>query len=78
MLPYLKNRDDGVGQGPVESIQRKHDEDAGFDMLDAVAEDLMDAIERKDKKRLRAALEAFADHIQSTDEVQDQQTMEGE
>lgn len=70
-LPYLKNRDDGVGVGPIETLERKPDEDQDFDMLDAVAEDMMDAFKKSDKKALKEALQAFVDHIQTADEAQD-------
>lgn len=71
MLPFLKNRDDGVGVGPIETIERKPDDGDSFDMLDAVAEDLLAAIEKKDKKLLKAALAALCEHIQDEDEAQD-------
>lgn len=70
-LPYLKNRDDGLGVGPIEKIERKPDEEADFDMLDAVAEDMMDAFKKSDKKGLKMALEALVDHIQMADQAQD-------
>lgn len=70
MLPFLKNRDDGVGVGPSETLKRDHDE--GFDLLSAVAEDLLMAVEKKDKGRLKGALEALVSHIQDLDEQQDQ------
>lgn len=76
MLPFLKNRDDGVGQGPVETLERKPDDGAPFDAVDAVAEDLLMAIEKKDKKLLKEALEALVSHIQDMDQEQDQ--MEGQ
>ncbi len=71
MLPFLKNRDDGVGVGPAETKERKPDEGADFDMLDAVAEDLLAAIEKKDKGMLKSALASLVDHIQSQDAEQD-------
>ncbi len=73
MLPFLKNRDDGAGVGPVETLERKPDEEAEFGTLDAVAEDLLSAIEKKDKKLLRSALESLVSHIQSEDVEQDQE-----
>ena len=75
MLPFLKNRNDGVAAGPVETAQRKPDEGSDFGTLDAVAEDFLAAIEKKDKKLLKSAFEALCDHIQSLDEVQDQEMM---
>ena len=73
MLPFLKNRDDGVASGPAEVKEREHDED--FDLLGAVAEDLIAALHAKDAKMVRAALEALCEHIQDLDSAQDQ-TME--
>lgn len=71
MLPFLKNRDDGVGTGPVETKDRKPDDDS-FDMLDAVAEDVMDAVKKGDKKALKDALAALVEHIQMQDVEQDE------
>lgn len=67
MLPFLKYRDDGVAQGPVETIERKPDEDKELDMLEAVASDFLQAVEKKDTKLLAAALSALCDHISSMD-----------
>lgn len=73
MLPFLKNRDEAAASGPVETKEREHDED--FDLLGAVASDLLRAVESKDAKLLRGALEAFCEYIQDLDAAQDQ-TME--
>ncbi len=73
MLPFLKNRDDGVGVGPVETITRTPDDDAGFDMLDAVAEDILMAVANKDKLMLKGALESLVSHIQDQDVEQDEE-----
>lgn len=70
MLPFLKNRSDGASM-PVETVEREHDED--YDMLDAVAQDVLDAVKAGDKAALKEALSAFVDHIQSQDEQQDQE-----
>ncbi len=70
MLPFLKNRDDGMGGGPIETIVRDHDD--GFDMLQAVADDMLDAFKKGDKKALKEALAALVDHIQTLDEEQDE------
>jgi hypothetical protein len=67
-LPFLK-RSEGSASSPVETIEREHDED--FDMLDAIAGDLLDAFKRGDKAMLKDALGAFVDHIQAMDSVQD-------
>ncbi len=69
MLPFLKNRSDGASM-PVETVERDHDE--GFDMLEAVAGDILEAIKSSDKTRLKDALGALVDHIQNLDEAQDQ------
>lgn len=71
MLPFLKNRDDGVGSGPVETKQRKPDGGGAFDLLDAVADDIIAAVKAGDKAMLKGALEALVEHIQSEDESQD-------
>lgn len=73
MLPFLKNKDDAAVSGPVEVQERDHDE--GFDMLDAVAEDLLMAIEKKDKGLLKSALSSLCEHLKDMDEQQDQSMM---
>lgn len=70
MLPFLKNRDDAAMSGAAESKDREHDED--FDVLGAVAGDILAAVEKRDAKLLRAALESFCEHIQDLDSAQDQ------
>lgn len=78
MLPFLKNQKEGGGSSPVEHVEFGAEEgapDEEFGLLDAVAEDLLMAIERKDKKMLKAALESLMDHIKADDEVQDLETM---
>lgn len=67
-LPFLKNREGSASQ-PVETLEREHDDD--FDMLDAVAGDMLDALKKGDKSALKGALEAFMSHIQSEDMDQD-------
>ncbi len=68
-LPFLKNRE-GSMSGPVETIEREHDED--FDMLDAVAGDMLDAFKKGDKGLLKSALEALVEHVQAEDMEQDE------
>lgn len=73
MLPFLKLKketsfEDGA---PAETIEREHDEH--FDMLDAIAEDMIHAFSNKSKEALKEALEAFVSHIQEMDEEQDEQ-----
>lgn len=72
MIPFLKDRHEGSMSGPVdEVIERKSDEPEEYGMLDAIAEDLMDAFHKKDKKLLKGALEALIEHIQGMDMEQD-------
>ncbi len=71
MLPFLKNRQEGAMSGEDEPLKRDHDE--GFDMLEAVAGDILEAIKAGDKSRLKAALGALVEHIQSEDQEQDQE-----
>ncbi len=78
MLPFLKNRSEGAASSHVETLERKPDDDIpGFDLLSAVAEDILKAVEKKDHKLLKEALEALCEHMQDVDMEQDQQ-MAGE
>lgn len=74
MLPFLKNREGGAS-APIETIERTPDEPADYDMLDAVAEDLLAAIAAKDKGLLKSALASLCDHIQGMDMAQDQEML---
>lgn len=60
MLPFLKKSKEAGVQGPVDSIKREHDEDKEqeFDAMEAVAEDLINALHSKDIKGAAAALKA--------------------
>lgn len=76
MTPFLKKKQEvSVSSGPDEIKVRKPDEDgdAGFELLDAIVEDLMDAFHKKDKGLLKLALESLIDHIKSEDEIQDEE-----
>ena len=79
MLPFLKDRHEGGMSGPVEIKVREsdspEDEDA-YSMIDAVAEDMIEAIHKKDKRLLKDALDALVQHIQENDELQDEEDME--
>lgn len=73
MIPFLKKKQEAsVSMGPDETQMRKPDDDMNFEMLDAVAEDMMEAFHKKDSRLLKMALEALVDHIKSEDEIQDQ------
>jgi hypothetical protein len=73
MHPLRRKADEGVGSEPPEALRRESDKPDDFGILDAVAEDLLLAIENKDKGRLKAALESLCDHIATKDEQQDQE-----
>lgn len=75
MLPFLKNREEGGMSGPVETIEREPDDGEGYDMLDAVAEDMLAALAAKDKGMLKSALSSLVEHIKSEDAQQDQGAM---
>lgn len=57
----------------VDPIERKPDGEESFEMLDAIVEDLMDAIGKKDKKLLKATLGALCDYIRDEDVEQDKE-----
>lgn len=74
MLPFMKKKDEvSAGNAEDESITRKPDEGQGFGMLDAVADDMLEAFQKGDKALLKSALDALVEHIQSEDQEQDQQ-----
>lgn len=65
MLPFLKKHDEST------PISQEVDVSMGFDILDAIAEDMIVAVHTKDKGLLKSALEAFKEELQSQDEIQD-------
>jgi hypothetical protein len=74
MLPFLKNKKEGAMSGPIESIEREHDEGhEPFEALDAVVDDMLEAMHSKNKSLLKSALEALCEYIQDKDEEQDEQ-----
>ena len=74
-MPFKKNKE-GSASGPVESVSRKPDEPESYELLDAVAEDLMAAFESKDRGILKSALEALCDYLRNEDLKQDE-SLEG-
>ena len=58
MLPYLKRNKDGSASSPVEAIERKPDHEENFDVMESVAQDILNALESKDAKALAEALRA--------------------
>lgn len=71
MIPFLKNKREASMATVDETKMRKPDEDAEFDLIDAVVEDMLEAVHKKDKRLLKAALEALIHHIQAEDELED-------
>lgn len=60
MLPFLKKDKEASVSGPVSSIKREHDEDheVDYDILESAAQDLIDALEKKDVNAVAIALRA--------------------
>ncbi len=73
-LPFLKDKEGGVSMDSS-PIERKPDGEESFEMLDAIVEDLMDSITKKDKKLLKATLEALCDYIMDIDTIQDEKQL---
>lgn len=65
MIPFLKHKNEGSVSAPVESIERKPDDGAEYDVLESAAEDLCMAIEAKDYKAAAAALRAAFELLES-------------
>jgi hypothetical protein len=77
MLPFLKNKQEGGASAPIEAIERKpDDESAEYGMVDAIAEDMLEAFQKKDKRLLKSALEALCEYIQEIDEISDEEELE--
>lgn len=58
MLPFLKRTKDASVSAPVETIERKPDQEPEYDALESAAEDLCSALTSKDYKAAAAALRA--------------------
>ena len=81
MIPFLKKRDESsaYSMGEDEATKmRKPDDDKEeeYGLIDAIAEDMMDAFRKKDMSLLKDSLRALCDYIQDEDELQDQEQME--
>lgn len=73
MLPFLKNKEAMVqNSSDEETLRRKSDDGESFGMVDAIAEDMLAAFEKKDKGMLKAALESLCDYLKEEDEEQDE------
>lgn len=77
MLPFLKNRQEGSMSGPVdETMMRESDGEEEYGMLDAIAEDMIEAFKKSDKRMLKEALSALCEHLQEEDQTQDEELEE--
>lgn len=66
MLPFLKRNHEASASGPVESIERKPDNpEEEYDLLEGVSEDLCDALEAKDYKRVAMCLRSAFQILES-------------
>jgi len=72
-LPWLKNKNKNQGGGS--SIERYPDEGTSTDrLIDMVADELLAALQARDRAGFREALHAFVSVIQEEDEAQDAAT----
>ncbi len=68
MIGFLKKKQEAMLAGGSQK------QDGGeYGMLDAVSEDILEAVAQKDKKLLREALEAMCDYLREEDVEQDQE-----
>ncbi len=68
MLPFLKKKEEGAMSELVPE----------FGTMDAIAQDMMEAFDKKDVKLLKAALEALKDSLEEADASQDKQLLTNE
>jgi hypothetical protein len=66
MIPFLKKKEGGASMGqedePTWSRKPDDDEDGHF-LLDAIADDLLEAVSKQDRTLLRHAIDALCEHI---------------
>lgn len=73
MLPFLKNKEASVAESAEdEPLKRKSDDGESFEILDAIAEDILSAIKSDSKSHLKSALDALCEYLKQEDEEQDQ------
>lgn len=65
MIHFLKNRKEGgASSGSSDVIRRRPDEDEDpSEMLDAIVDDMLDAFRLKNKRLLKATLEALMELV---------------
>lgn len=77
MLPFLKDhKDGGASAQPVQKM--KVSDKGDYDLLDAVADDMLAAFKAGDRDLLKDALQSFKEHLQAEDEELDEQLFAGE
>ena len=60
--------------GPVDvTIMREPDGEEEYGMLDAIAEDMIEAFKKLDKRLLKDSLTALCEHLQEEDLIQDEE-----
>lgn len=74
MLPFLKNKEAMVQTNADDEVLKRAPDDGSdsFEMIDAIVEDMLEAVHSRNKKLLKSALEALCDHIKDEDEIQDE------
>ncbi len=70
MIGFLKKKQEAMAAGDEDESTKRS---AEYGMLDAVAEDLLEAIHQKDKGLLRDSLQALCDYLREEDEEQDEE-----
>jgi hypothetical protein len=70
MLPFLRKNQEAAMGGDDDHVRRAPDS-VEYGTLDAIAEDMIAALESKDSGRLKSALESLCEHIQALDVKQD-------
>lgn len=70
-IPFLKRKLEPNIAGDEDSIERKSDKQ-DYSILDAIAEDMMDAFDKKSKELMVAALESLCEYVREEDEEQDE------
>ena len=73
MLPFLKNKE-GAASSDIARVEIG-DSDDSYDMLDAISDDLMQAVTKRDKSLLKDTLQALCDYLQDMDEEQDKELL---
>ncbi len=69
-IPFLKKKNQGGGGPPIEET-RESDQSSNEALLEHIGSEILEAINSRDIKSLRAALEALCHMIREQDEEQD-------